>query len=260
MAVAKYWLHRPLAISLNANKEPSRYLHIIFFSPGLHQVGAARKSVFFEGIYVLKNIFFACLLAPAIVVASPSDSGTGVAEKLTALLSEMRSFQADFKQITLDGRGNHIQETSGELAVKRPGLLYWKTRPPLAQLVVSDGQQLWFYDPDLEQVTVQVLDQRVTQTPALLLSGEVASLQSSYEITGEQLGQGWVFQLTPRDPESLFEQLKLTFVGGQLTQMHLADSLGQRSSFEFMDAEINPELSAELFYFSPPEGVDVIAQ
>lgn len=209
---------------------------------------------------MLKKILLAGLLAPFIAIAAPAPSNEDVAEKLTELLQDMRSFQADFKQITLDGRGNHIQETSGELAVKRPGLLYWKTLPPLAQLVVSDGQQLWFYDPDLEQVTVQALDQRVTQTPALLLSGEVEALRSSYDISGEQFTQGWSFQLTPRDPESLFEQLKLTFVAGKLVQMHLADSLGQRSSFEFMDARINPDLSLEMFQFSPPEGVDVISQ
>ena len=181
-------------------------------------------------------------------------------EKLTKLLIDMQSFKAKFKQITLDGSGNSIQEMAGELAVQRPGMLYWKTNPPFEQLVISDGHQLWFYDPDLEQVTVQKLDPRITQTPALLLSGEVSTLQASYQISGEQINNLWVFVLIPKEPESLFEQLKLTFSYGELAQMHIKDSLGQRSSFEFFETQTDVEIAPELFHFTPPEGVDVITQ
>jgi len=181
-------------------------------------------------------------------------------EKLTKLLVDMQSFEAKFKQITLDGSGNSIQEMEGELAVQRPGMLYWKTNPPFEQLVISDGHQLWFYDPDLEQVTVQKLDPRITQTPALLLSGEVSTLQTSYQISGEQINNLWVFVLIPKEPESLFEQLKLTFLEGELTQMHIKDSLGQRSSFEFFETLTNIDIAPELFHFKPPVGVDVITQ
>jgi outer membrane lipoprotein carrier protein len=182
-------------------------------------------------------------------------------QRLHDKLQGMRSFQAEFTQTVLDGSGSMMQTTQGEIAVKRPGLLYWKVYAPLEQLVVSDGVKLWSYDPDLEQVTVQAVDQRLSQTPAMMLSGEVDGLSDSYEIDGTQLDDKvWQFQLTPKGQDSLFEQLKLTFSGDRLVQMHLADSLGQRSSLEFSNIKMNPKLKDEIFSFVPPEGVDVISQ
>ncbi len=212
-----------------------------------------KNSVFLKGL--LKGI-----LIVSLVFSLPIQAANDASERLTNLLMAMQSFQANFKQITLDGRGDTLQEMVGELAVQRPGLVYWKTNPPLEQLVVSDGDRLWLYDPDLEQVTVQKLDPRITQTPALLLSGKVDTLKASYHIRGDQLNKLEVFVLVPKDPESLFEQLKMTFSEGQLVQMHLTDSLGQRSSFEFFDIQTNRKIASELFHFTPPDGVDVIAQ
>lgn len=126
---------------------------------------------------------------------------------------------------------------------------------------MSDGVQLWSYDPDLEQVTVQAVNANVSQMPAMLLSGEVEGLADSYEINSMQLaGDGWQFQLIPKQPDSLFEQLKLTFSGDTLVQMHILDSLGQRSSLEFHNIKINPQLDDKMFTFVPPEGVDIISQ
>lgn len=182
-------------------------------------------------------------------------------QRLHDKLQGMHSFQAEFTQTVLDGSGSMMQTTRGEIAVKRPGLLYWEVYAPLEQLVVSDGVKLWSYDPDLEQVTVQAVDQRLSQTPAMMLSGEVDGLSDSYEIDGTQLDDKvWQFQLTPKGQDSLFEQLKLTFSGDRLVQMHLADSLGQRSSLEFSNIKMNPKLKDEIFSFVPPEGVDVISQ
>jgi len=182
-------------------------------------------------------------------------------QRLLDKLQGMRSFQAEFTQTVMDGGGVMMQTTQGEIAVKRPGLLYWQTYAPLEQLLVSDGVKLWSYDPDLEQVTVQAVDQRLSQTPALLLSGEVEGLSESYEIDSVQLGDKvWQFQLVPKDPDSLFEHLRLTFSGETLVQMHLLDSLGQRSSLEFNNVKMNPQLKNDMFTFVPPEGVDVISQ
>lgn len=197
----------------------------------------------------------------ALTFSSLVNADLEASARLHERLQGTQAFQAEFTQTVLGGGGVMLQTTQGEIAVKRPGLLYWKTYPPLEQLLVSDGNKLWSYDPDLEQVTVQDVDQRLSQTPALLLSGEVEGLSESYEIEDVQLGdQVWQFQLTPKQPDSLFEELKLTFSGDILVQMHMLDSLGQRSSLEFNNVKINPQLDAAMFSFTPPAGVDVISQ
>ena len=181
--------------------------------------------------------------------------------QLTSLLENTHSYQASFRQNTLDQSGTSIQSFDGQMLVKRPGLFYWHVNPPLEQLVISDGINLWVYDPDLEQAVKQKVDQRVSQTPALLLSGQVDTLEKSFDISMSNGDAGLqTFTLIPKGQDSLFEQLKLTFVDKLLVQMHMIDALGQRSSLEFLDVKINPGIDSQLFTFTPPKGVDVIEQ
>src|SRR5262245_30958888 len=109
-------------------------------------------------------------LALTCVQARADDAAT---QRLSELLSKAQTMTARFSQLTLDGSGTRLQETSGQLSLKRPGLFRWHTDAPQEQLLISNGEKVWLFDPDLEQVTIQKLDQRLTQTPALLLSGDL---------------------------------------------------------------------------------------
>ena len=197
----------------------------------------------------------------ALLLIGPVAADEAAVKALSDRLVDMKSFQADFYQASLDAQGNMLTEAQGSFAVKRPGLLHWQAEPPLEQWIIADGEQLWLYDPDLEQVTVQPMSEDISQTPALLLSGEVDRLGEAYQVAQKVLDDGWVrFDLIPRAPDSLFEQLSLIFQGNVLMQMHLHDALGQRSSFEFSNSQVNPSLDDQLFQFTPPDGVDVISQ
>ena len=182
------------------------------------------------------------------------------AAQLTELLSGLKSLQADFHQLTLGNDGQMLQDINGQISVQRPGLFNWQANPPLAQQVVSDGKQLWQYDADLEQVVVQTVDQRFTQTPALILGGDVSKLMTAYNVTGGQNEEGWLFTLVPNSDDALFESLRLKFVADTPQEMFLTDSLGQRVSIEFSNVKVNPQLNTEQFTFVPPEGVDVLHQ
>ena len=109
-------------------------------------------------------------------------------ERLTTLLNQAQTISGRFSQLTLDGSGTQLQETSGEMALKRPGQFRWHTDAPMEQLLVSNGEQIWLYDPDLEQVTIQKMDQRLTHTPALLLSGLMIAANETVGIASEKLG------------------------------------------------------------------------
>lgn len=207
----------------------------------------------------LKVLF--CLFVLSLLAAGKASADMSASQHLHDLLKNMQSFQADFTQTVLNSNGVLQQSTQGEMAVKRPGLFYWQTFAPFEQTLVADGEKLWSYDPDLEQVTVQAVGQRLTDTPALLFSGEVDGLTESYAISAVQLkDESWQFQLLPRQPDSLFEELRLTFADTIMTQMHILDSLGNRSSLEFSNVQINRAIDQSLFQFTAPAGVDVITQ
>ncbi len=198
---------------------------------------------------------FVLSIVPLVAAAQPA------VEKLAAMLGSMQSYQALFIQIVTDQRGARVQETAGYIQAKRPNLFFWETQPPLAQQIVADGQEIWIFDPDLEQVTVKKLGDDIQNTPALLLSGDVQNLQQAYEISHQQPAEAIdQFMLAPKGNDSLFDQLRLTFENGVLTEMRLRDSLGQRTVISFSKIETNPSIPDSTFRFQVPEGVDVFRE
>lgn len=185
---------------------------------------------------------------------------TQAAERLNELLSKASTITADFSQMTLSSNGANMQETSGTLEVKRPGMFRWHTNPPLEQELVSDGQQIWLYDPDLEQVTIQRMDQRMSHTPALLLSGDVSTLEENFEITMHQGGSVVDFILAPKENDSMFDNLRLSFRDGLLNDMQMSDPIGQRTNILFQNVVLNPAIPSNRFTFEIPSGVDVISE
>ena len=179
-------------------------------------------------------------------------------QRLTSLLSQAQTLSGRFSQLTLDGSGTQLQETSGEMALKRPGQFRWHTDAPMEQLLVSNGETIWLYDPDLEQVTIQKMDQRLTHTPALLLSGDVSGIAESFDITLKEGGNVVDFILKPKAADSLFESLRLSFRSGVINDMQLIDNVGQRTNILCLGVKMNPPIPASQFTFEVPEGADVI--
>lgn len=192
-------------------------------------------------------------------IAAASDSNTQTAEQLANMLRDYESYQADFIQIVANENGVEVQETRGKLKAKRPGLFYWETGGPLQQFIVSDSEKVEVYDPDLEQVTVHNLDDRVQTTPALLLSGDVDNLHEIYEVFEHGIGtQVREFKLSPRAADSLFVSLSLSFEDGVLQEMRMQDSLGQLSILSFDDIVLNEDIGKSAFHLEYPKGVDII--
>jgi len=182
------------------------------------------------------------------------------AEQLSELLSKAQTLRGGFSQLTLSASGTRLQEVGGQMALQRPGMFRWHTDAPLEQLLVSNGQTVWLYDPDLEQVTVQKLDERLTHTPALLLSGDVSKISENFEISQEDTSELSTFTLKPKSADSLFDSLHLSFRRDVISEMRLIDNSGQRTSIHFLDVKMNRVLVDTTFEFEIPPGTDVIEQ
>ncbi|KGE78336.1 MULTISPECIES: outer membrane lipoprotein chaperone LolA [Halomonas] len=201
------------------------------------------------------------LAALALVALTPLTAVANEgAERLAHMLEPLDTYVADFDQQILDGSGQRLQEASGRMWLSRPGRFRWEVNAPYEQVVVSDGDEVTLYDPDLQQATVQPLDDRVTHTPALLLSGSADQLTESYEVSSSQQGTAETFALVPKSPDTLFEELKLTFYGERLGFLQMTDSTGQRTAIEFDDVEQNVSVEDSRFDVTLPEGTDVIRE
>lgn len=195
------------------------------------------------------------LLAP---LAASADSQA--ASRLAQLLTSLKTYEASFEQFILDGSGNRLQRTEGKMWLSRPGRFRWEVDAPYRQTVVSDGEKIYLHDPDLEQVSIQPLDTRVTHTPALLLSGSADALTENYRVSRAQQGAAETFTLIPTTPDTLFESLKLTFHGETFDALQMTDSTGQETKISFDDVKVNPSLDESRFDFEIPAGADVIRE
>ncbi|MCJ0972903.1 outer membrane lipoprotein chaperone LolA [Pseudomonas sp. PS1] len=205
----------------------------------------------------LIRLLLASVLLMSLVPAHADQAST---KRLTELLQRAETLTGRFSQLSLDGSGTQLQETSGEMALKRPGQFRWHTDEPMEQLLVSDGKKVWLYDPDLEQVTIQTLDQRLTHTPALLLSGDVSAISENFEVSHKEAGGVVDFTLTPKAKDTLFDNLRLSFRDGVINDMQLVDGVGQRTNILFQGVELNTPIEADRFRFEIPEGTDVITE
>lgn len=180
--------------------------------------------------------------------------------KLQHKLHNMVSLQGDFSQALYNAKNELLGvKNSGTFLLQRPGRFYWKTMLPFEQLLVSDQETIWLYEPDLDQVTVRPFTDDLQQTPALLLSDDADKLQTSFNVTHKVQKTFDVFTLTPKEAGGqLFSSLQMQFSGESLTVMTINDSLGQRTVFTLNNTKINHPMDESLFSFSIPEGVDVM--
>ena len=181
-------------------------------------------------------------------------------ERLHAFVSETQTARADFMQIVTDRNGRIVQRASGKFAIARPGRFRWSVEKPYEQLLVGDGERVWIYDPDLNQVVVRRSDRALGSTPAALLAGK-EDVERAFEWRDLPPANGldWL-GATPKDRESSFSEIRLGFDSSGLAALEVTDNFGQRTLISLLHMERNPKLAPDLFKFSPPKGADVIGE
>jgi len=181
-------------------------------------------------------------------------------EQMQHFLSSLTTLQARFEQSVESPDQSQSLSSRGTFYLRRPNQFRWDYSEPERQEIVADGRQIWFYDPELEQVSVQFQRKALRGTPAqLLASGD--PVENSFVVKAADSSQGlaWV-ELTPRDTESQFERILLGFTDDQLQRMEMHDKFGQVTRFSFHDIRQNPEFKSTFFRFEPPEDVDLYNQ
>jgi len=181
------------------------------------------------------------------------------AEELQTKLNAIRTMSANFNQTVQAGK-RQVSESSGTMALSRPGKFRWQTKDPMEQLVVADSKNLWVYDVDLEQVTVKTQETGLGGTPGLFLSGYNDRVTRDFEVKKDDNAKADTFDLKAKSKKENFQRVKLTFKGAQLSGIEFYDQLGQHTVVKLSNIKNNPTLSAGLFQFKPPKGVDVVKQ
>ncbi|MDB5870948.1 MAG: outer rane lipoprotein carrier protein LolA [Ramlibacter sp.] len=206
------------------------------------------------------------LIAMALLSASFLARASGL-DALENFVKSAKTGRAEFTQVVSgpakDGQGVRSKTSSGTFEFARPNRFRFNYRKPFEQTIVADGQTLWLYDADLNQVTQRRQSAVLGSTPAALIASapDLATLRKDFtlEPAGEKDGVQWV-QAAPKAKEGQLHSMKLGFRGNDLATLEILDSFGQRSVLTFTKMELNAAVSPDAFQFKPPQGADVLKQ
>jgi outer membrane lipoprotein carrier protein len=192
-------------------------------------------------------ILFFCLP----VLANPNS-------ELSNILNEMNSLTGDFKQKVLDQNGATLQEVSGQFFFKKPNLFKWNYLEPSKSQLISDGELLYLYDPDLKQVVISQLKKLGGVSPAMLLVNR--DIKSLFEISiiKDKNGNNW-FKAVPKEPEKAnFKEVFINFFQKELKSMRIIDSFDNTTEIQFIKVSLNTDINEAIFLFNTPEDIDII--
>jgi outer membrane lipoprotein carrier protein len=189
-----------------------------------------------------------------------ANSGAAAIERFKAFAQGAQSARADFEQKVVDKSGRTVQQSKGAFLFQRPGKFRWTYAQPVDQLIVGDGQRVWIYDRDLNQVTVRKLSRALGSTPAALLAGS-ADVEKAFELSeaGSRDGLEWL-EAKPKERETGFALVRMGFGQNGVQAMELRDNFGQVTQLRFTNLVRNPKVDPAEFRFTPPKGADVLGE
>ena len=182
-------------------------------------------------------------------------------DELHAFLEGTQTAQAVVSAaVVVDREGRTTQTTSGTFAFARPGKFRWTYDKPFEQLIVGDGEKVWIYDHDLNQVIVRKLDAALGATPAALLAGDNA-LEKNFTLRRGRRGR----RPRVRGGDAEGRRLAVQAHSPRLRRRPAAkDAIDGRvrpdDGADVQRPRRNPKLPADTFHFTPPKGADVVGQ
>jgi len=207
-------------------------------------------------------------MAALLLVLASTGARAEPIDQLRQFLAQTTTARGDFTQqsprpnagAAANGAAAAVMVSRGSFEFLRPGKFRWTYRTPYEQLIVSDGEHLFLFDKDLNQVSKKKLAGALPASPASILFGS-NDFERDFKVQndGSSGGIDWI-RATPNGKDSLFESIRIGFQAGMPVAMQLRDSFGQSTELAFDHVQRNPALSSERFRYTPPPGVDVLEE
>lgn len=178
---------------------------------------------------------------------------TDAKQQLSDFVKNIQSAKGQFAQQSGNGKSQ-----SGVFSFERPGKFVWHITKPYEQQVVSDGQKVYQYDPDLAQVTVRNVQDSIGASPASILFGR-SNLDDSFtvDVLPERDGMVWL-RATPKVADQGMSYMDIAFANNLPAELRIQDSFGQMTIIKLRSFEANARIPASEFSFKAPAGVDIV--
>jgi outer membrane lipoprotein carrier protein len=180
-------------------------------------------------------------------------------DTLRDFVRDVKSGRAQFSQTVTSPDGKKKKTSSGSFEFSRPNRFRFAYAKPFEQTIVADGEKVWIYDADLNQVSSRKVASALGATPAALLAG--GSLDKDFDLSSlpSHDGLDWA-EAKPKAKDGSFQSVRVGFRGKDLAALEIIDSFGQRSLLTFSSFAANAPVAPEVFRFTPPPGADIIEQ
>ena len=185
----------------------------------------------------------------------------GLLERVELQYEKINDLRARFSQSSYFLGTDESKLSAGEVFFLRPGRMDWVYDSPDTQRFVSDGKSVWWYQPDLSQVTIRRLDQSfVSDVPVSFLLG-VGKLRESFNLEKAcNSPTGIVLSLLPSKPNASLERFLLLVDSKDASPKgaRIRDVGGNETTIIFASPKFNLGVDAKRFAFEVPKGTDII--
>ena len=179
--------------------------------------------------------------------------------ELDLLLRDITTISADILQLIIESDGGVLEETEIKMLLKRPDKLYWETVSPFQELIVTNGEILWNYQPDLEQVTIEDWNSEDSELAAQLLNGRTETLSNDYYVAMINADDNKSFELSPKMSDSIYDLVTVSFIDDVLDMIHLDGRNGEQTVWQFNNLVMNSLIENNSFEFEVPDDIEVVS-
>ena len=179
-------------------------------------------------------------------------------QQIDSTYLHLQDLQMNFKKEMKSEVFKEVKPVNGVIYLKQPDKFRMESSE---EIIVSDGQVVWTYTKELQQVTKQ----KVQSGQKFNFLSFLEDMQTKYEaeLLGAEKVEGAECKkmlLTPRERGADFEKLTLWVDGKSylIRKMELQDLTGNKTRFWFTEIKINPGLPKSRFEFKPPGKIELI--
>ena len=209
---------------------------------------------------------FAIAFAIATPLFAESKQAAKTSPELKTLLNRLQkhyqettSFTAKFKEVIVP-TGGMKRELEGTVYYRRPGKMRWEFGPPDSELIVSDGKELYTYQPDLNQVLKTPVEQAFRSSAAASFLLGIGNVERDFEASAPANPPSDKLKhvvLKPKNGGDAIE-MGLDPTTLNLQSLRIIDQLGDITQLSFSDIKTGVAVDDKLFTFSPPANADIV--
>jgi outer membrane lipoprotein carrier protein len=193
--------------------------------------------------------------------AAEGRSADQIVDSLQKNYDNTVDFVADFRQETEVRTLNRNLKAWGKLTFKRPGKMLWRYEEPKGQIVLADGKNLFFYQPEQNQVIKSPLSNAFrSDIPLSFLLG-LGNLKKDFNVALKGADENqYVLRLEPKGDLGGYSEVNVGVnrSTSDILWVSVRDAASNVTTIRFSGMRKGVGVQESLFRFQAPDGADVV--